>query len=109
MQQRQREWIRPPPHLNGWGWQTEGRLEHLEEAIANLPADREKLDRLGQSLSALSRRSLGDWAVQNRRKLTLYAVVILLLSGNLTVAELKDKITLKLPFGEGAIGGALKP
>ena len=109
MQQRQREWIRPPPHLNGWGWQTEGRLDDLEEAISKLPADREKLDRLGQSLSALSRRSLGDWAVQNRRKLVLYAVVILLLSGNLTVAELKDKITLKLPFGEGAIGGALKP
>ena len=44
--------------------------------------------------------------MQNRRKLVLYAVVILLLSGNLAVAELKDKITLKLPFGEGAIGGS---
>ncbi len=105
----ERDWFRPPPHVNGWGWQTEHRLDNLEALADKLPDDRDRLDRLEQSLRALSRRSLGDWAVQNRRKLTLYAVVILLLSGNLTVAEIKDKITLHLPFSQGALGGSVKP
>lgn len=109
MQHHQREWFRPPHNVNGWGWQTEHRLEGMEEHTADLPEIRARLSRLETRLGALSRRSLGDWAVQNRRKLTLYAILVLLLSGNLTVAEIKDKITLRLPFSDGGIAGTLKP
>lgn len=109
MHQRQREWIRPPPHLNGWGWQTEGRLDDIEEAISKLPADRDKVDRLAQRLSALSHWSLSDWVLANRRKLLLYGLVALMLTGNLSLAEIKDKIEIKLPFGEGSIAGTLQP
>lgn len=29
---RDREWVRPPAQTNGWGWQTETRLEAVETA-----------------------------------------------------------------------------
>lgn len=44
-------WQRPPPALNGWGWQTEHRLEMLEE-VHGMLADHEA--RIG----AIERRPL---------------------------------------------------
>lgn len=102
-----RHWFRPPPHVNGWGWQTEHRLDELERLTADLPALHDRSTRLEQNLRALSRRSLADWAVQNRRKLTLYVLLALLGSGNLSLAEIKETIRLELPFS-GGLAGAVK-
>ena len=30
----ERDWFRPPPHVNGWGWQTEHRLDEQERLTA---------------------------------------------------------------------------
>ncbi len=108
MQHHQREWFRPPHNVNGWGWQTEHRLEGMEEHTADLPEIRARLSRLETRLGALSRRSLGDWAVQNRRKLTLYALLALLASWNLSLAEIKETIKLELPFSGGLAGRHLR-
>lgn len=99
-----RDWFRPPPHVNGWGWQTEHRLDELERLTASLPELHARSSRLETTLRNLSRRSLGDWAVQNRRKLTLYALLALLASGNLSLAEIKETIKLELPFSGGLAG-----
>ena len=71
------------------GWQTEHRLDEQERLTAGLPDLHARLSRLETRLGSLSRRSLGDWAVQHRRKLTLYVLLGLLLSGNLSLAEIK--------------------
>ena len=103
----ERDWFRPPPHLNGWGWQTEHRLDEQERLTAGLPDLHARLSRLETRLGSLSRRSLGDWAVQHRRKLTLYVLLGLLLSGNLSLAEIKETIKLELPVS-GGLAGTLK-
>ncbi len=103
----ERDWFRPPPHVNGWGWQTEHRLDEQERLTAGLPDLHARLSRLETRLGSLSRRSLGDWIIAKRRKLTLYVLLLLFVSGNLTLAEIKNKIKLELPFS-GGLAGTLK-
>lgn len=109
MQHERHHWFRPPPHVNGWGWQTEQRLDELERQAQDLSKHASAIACIEQSLSALSRWSLSDWVLANRRKLLLYGLVALMLTGNLSLAEIKDKIEIKLPFGEGSIAGTLQP
>ena len=87
MQHERHHWFRPPPHVNGWGWQTEQRLDELERQAQELPKHASAIARIDQCLSALSRWSLSDWVLANRRKLLLYGLVALMLTGNLVTLD----------------------